>query len=90
MSMAGTNFSHGPTSISRRPGTKVNRAPRVKREGGFKRNVIRALLDGKVTYREAVHKLGYDKRKAHRKGCYFDPMSSLGVSQHTKSTTARR
>lgn len=89
MGMAGTSFSHGPTSVSKRKRT-VSNVVRIKRDGGFKRNVYRAILDGKLTYRDAVHKLGYDKRKAHRKSCTFDPNATLGVSQYTKATTARR
>ena len=84
MSMVGTDFSHRATSRAK---VKRQRSVTISRDGNYKRNIYRALLDGRINYQEAIRKTGASRRKAHRTSCTFDPISTCGLSQHSKSAS---
>jgi hypothetical protein len=84
MSMVGTDFSHGATSRAK---VKRERKVTISRIGNYRRNVCRALLDGKITYQQAIKRTGASRRKAHKASCTFDPISTCGLSVYTKQVS---
>lgn len=79
--MVGTEFSHRATSVSVKRKVRV---ATISRDGNYKRNIYRALLDGRIDYQQAIRKTGASRRKAHHASCTFDPMSNCGLSGYTK------